>query len=48
MIVAHLFGLPIEETAAQLGPAAGATVAMVCVAGRSRIGRFLTRMRRSS
>jgi hypothetical protein len=48
MIVAHLFGLPVEETAAQLGPAAGVTVTMMCIAGRSRIARLLTRLRPGS
>ena len=46
MIVAHVFGIPVEETAAQLAPLGGATVAVMCVAGRNKLGRLLTRMRR--
>ena len=46
MIVAHIFGIPIEEAAGQLGSAAAVTMTVICVAGRSKLGRVLGRIRR--
>jgi len=46
MIVAHLFGIPVEENAAQLGPAGAATLAMIAIHGRSTLSRLLARLRR--
>ena len=46
MIIAHVLGLPVEESVVQLAPAGAATVAMVVLAGRARLERILTRIRR--
>jgi hypothetical protein len=48
MIVAHIMGMPLEETALQLAPAGAATVALVAMAGRTQLTRLLTRTRRRS
>ena len=45
MIVAHVIGLPIEESVIQLAPAGAATMAMVVLAGRATLGRLWTRVR---
>jgi hypothetical protein len=42
MTLAHVMGIPVEETVLQLVPAGAATVTVVAFAGR----RLLTRMRR--
>ena len=46
MIVAHVMGLPVEESVVQLAPAGAATVAMIALAGRATLGRLWTRVRR--
>ncbi len=46
MILAHIMGIPVEETVLQLVPAGAATVTVVAIAGRTRIGRVLSRIRR--
>lgn len=46
MIVAHILGLPVEESVLQLAPAGAATVTLIAIAGRTTLGRLLTRMRR--
>jgi hypothetical protein len=46
VIIAHVLGLPVEESVVQLAPAGAATVAMVVLAGRARLERILTRIRR--
>jgi hypothetical protein len=48
MIVAHIFGIPVEETAFQLAPAGAVTVTAVAVVGRTRLRRLLARLRRHS
>jgi hypothetical protein len=40
MIVAHVLGLPIEESVLQLVPAAAAIVTAIAMAGRTTIGRL--------
>jgi hypothetical protein len=45
MIVAHLMGLPIEETASQLAPAGAATLTVIAVVGRTWLGRLKRRLR---
>ena len=45
VIVAHVMGLPVEESVVQLAPAGAATVTMVVLAGRARLGRLWTRVR---
>jgi hypothetical protein len=42
MIVAHIMGLPVEETVLQLAPAGAVTVTAVTIASR----RLLSRLRR--
>jgi hypothetical protein len=46
VIVAHVIGLPVEESVVQLAPAGAATVAVVFLAGRATLERLLSRMRR--
>ena len=43
MIVAHVMGVPVEETVLQLAPAGAATVALVAMAGRSMVSRMFRR-----
>jgi hypothetical protein len=40
VIVAHVMGLPIEESVAQLVPAGAAIVAAATIAGRAALGRL--------
>jgi hypothetical protein len=40
VIVAHLMGLPIEESILQLAPAGAVTLTAVAVAGRAALGRL--------
>lgn len=44
MIVAHIMGLPIEETASQLAPIGAVTLTAVAVAGRAWLGRLRRRL----
>jgi NADPH:quinone reductase-like Zn-dependent oxidoreductase len=45
-MIAHVMGLPVEESVLQLGAAGAVTMTAVAVAGRSTVSRFLNRMRR--
>jgi uncharacterized membrane protein AbrB (regulator of aidB expression) len=45
MIVAHMMGIPVEETVLQLAPAGAATVTVVALAGRASLGRLRRRLR---
>jgi hypothetical protein len=38
MIGAHILGIPVEESLAQLVPAGAALVSVVGIAGRTRLG----------
>ena len=40
MIVAHIMGIPIEESVLQLVPAGAATVTAVAIAARTTLGRL--------
>jgi hypothetical protein len=40
MSVAHVMGLPVEESVLELAPAAAAMAAVVAVAGRTAIDRI--------
>ena len=40
MIVAHVMGLPIEESVLQLAPAAAAILAAATIASRSALGKL--------
>jgi hypothetical protein len=44
--LAHIMGIPVEETFQQLAPAAAITVAVVAVVARTSLGRWRNRPRR--
>ena len=46
MIVAHVMGLPFEESVFQLAPAGAATVTVFALAGRATLEKLWARMRR--
>jgi hypothetical protein len=46
MIVAHVMGLPVEETVLQLAPAGAATVTLVAIAGSTWVARLFRRKAR--
>ena len=46
MMLAHIMGIPVEESVLQLVPAGAATVTAVAIASRTRLTRLLTRLRR--
>jgi hypothetical protein len=46
VIVAHVMGLPLEESVVQFAPAGAATVTVVLLAGRATLGRLWAQMRR--
>jgi hypothetical protein len=46
MILGHVFGIPVEETAVQLAPAGAATVAVIAIGGRTKLGQLRRRFRR--
>jgi hypothetical protein len=48
MIVAHIFGIPVEETVFQLAPAGAVTATAIAVVGRTRLGRLFARRGRRS
>jgi hypothetical protein len=45
VIVAHVMGLPIEESVLQLAPAGAAMATAVAIAGRASLGRLRRRLR---
>ena len=45
MILAHIMGLPIEESVLQLAPAATATATAIAIAGRTGLGHLKRRLR---
>jgi hypothetical protein len=45
-MLAHFMGIPVEESVLQLAPAGAATVTVIVIAGRTRLGGLLTRIRR--
>jgi hypothetical protein len=47
VILAHIMGIPVEEAVLQLAPVGAATVTVVAIAGRTRLGRLLNRIRRN-
>ena len=47
-MIAHIMGIPIEESVLQLVPAAAAMMTAVVVAGRTRLGRIRRRLRQRS
>jgi uncharacterized membrane protein AbrB (regulator of aidB expression) len=48
MMVAHVMGVPVEETIFQLAPAGLATVTVLAVAGRAALARVRRRPRHRS
>jgi hypothetical protein len=48
MIVAHILGIPLEESVLQLAPSGAAMVTAVAIAGRMRLGRLRRRLRQRS
>jgi hypothetical protein len=45
MMLAHVVGIPIEESVLQLAPAGAAMVTAVAIAGRAGLGRLRRRLR---
>jgi hypothetical protein len=45
-MLAHIGGIPIEETVLQLAPAGAATATLLAITGRTALGRLLLRLRR--
>jgi hypothetical protein len=48
VIVAHIMGIPIEESVLQLVPAGAAIVTAVVIAGRTTLGRLQRRLSQRS
>jgi hypothetical protein len=48
MIVAHVMGIPVEESVLQLAPAGAAMVTAVAFAGRASLARLRRRFRHRS
>jgi uncharacterized membrane protein AbrB (regulator of aidB expression) len=46
MTLAHIIGIPVEESFLQLAPVGAATVAVVAIASHTRLSRLPTRIRR--
>jgi hypothetical protein len=44
--LAHIMGIPVEETFQQVAPVAAVTVAVVAVVARTSLGRWRNRARR--
>jgi hypothetical protein len=44
--LAHIMGMPAEETVLQFAPAGAATVTVVAIVGRQKLGRLLNLLRR--
>jgi hypothetical protein len=47
MIVAHVMGLPVEESVVQLVPAGAAIATVVAITARMTLGQLRRRLRRS-
>jgi hypothetical protein len=45
-MLAHIMGLPVEESVLQLAPAGAATATLIAMAGRTELGRLLNRLRK--
>ena len=46
LILGHVFGIPLEETTVQLTSAGEATVTVIAIAGRTKLGQLQRRFRR--
>jgi hypothetical protein len=47
-MIAHIAGIPLEESVLKLAPAGAAMVTAVAIAGRTSLGRLRRRLRRRS
>jgi uncharacterized membrane protein AbrB (regulator of aidB expression) len=45
-MLAHMMGMPLEESVLQFAPAGAATATLIAMAGRVELGRLLNRLRR--
>jgi hypothetical protein len=45
MTLAHIMGVPVEESVVQLAPTGAAIVTVVAIAGRASLGRLRDRLR---
>ena len=48
MMLAHVMGMPVEESILQLAPAGAAMVTAVAIAARAGLGRLRRRLRHRS
>jgi hypothetical protein len=48
VIVAHIMGIPVEESVLQLAPAGAPTVTVVWIAGRTSLRQLRRRLRHRS
>ncbi|HET8874441.1 MAG TPA: hypothetical protein VFM83_12215 [Gaiellaceae bacterium] len=46
MIVAHIMGIPVEETVLQFAGVGGVTATALAIAGRTTLGRLRGQLRR--
>jgi hypothetical protein len=46
MMLAHIMGIPVEESVLPLAPAGAAIVTALAIAGRTSVGRLRRRLRR--
>jgi hypothetical protein len=46
VIVAHILGMPVEESVVQLAPAGAATATLIVIVGGAELRRLLARLRR--
>jgi len=46
VIVAHIMGIPVEESVLELAPAGAVIVSAAAIAGRAKLGRMLNQLRR--
>jgi len=46
VILAHIMGIPVEESILQFGPAGAVIVSAAAIAGRAKLGRMLNQLRR--
>ena len=46
MILAHIMGIPVEETVVQFASAGAVIVSAAAIAGRAKLGRMLNQLRR--
>jgi hypothetical protein len=47
-MLAHIMGIPVEESVLELAPAGASALTLIALAGRDRLARVLTRIRGGS